>query len=161
MTAATMTRFDLRAAVLAAAAVEGGVTVAEIAEKVFASMTADEINDVVRQAISETAADILRHERRASMTTPSFGRSPKQDAIRTQWQRMLVQRLHIGDGVWKVIGDCTAADLDYAASARYKLATEVTKNANQLQEMAASLRAAGVTTVKELPVGSVDLSGVK
>lgn len=66
---------------------------------------------------------------------------------------MLNDRINIGPDLsdWKFLGDCTAADLDYAAQLREDHARRNAARAGQLRKLAELLDEHQVATVGELP----------
>lgn len=81
--------------------------------------------------------------------------SRKVAGIRDSWRRMLQDRISVGadSSDWKFLRDCTALDLDYAATLREDHARRNAARAKQLRELAELLTAHGVATVGQLPEG--------
>lgn len=150
--------FDLRAAVLAAADVDGDITVPEVAGKVLANMSAADLESIADAAIRELAAGILNSSRKILAAQPY--RSAKGDAIRAQWAQALGAHLHITDGVWKRLADCTPDDLELAAAARFVLADQTRAAGARLQALAGEARTLGAATLGALAAGAVDLRGL-
>jgi hypothetical protein len=79
--------------------------------------------------------------------------SHKVAGIRNAWRRMLQDRIAVGSdlGAWKFLRDCTAVDLDYAASIREDHARQNAARARQLRQLAELLVTHNAATVSALP----------
>jgi hypothetical protein len=79
--------------------------------------------------------------------------SHKVASIREAWRRVLHDRISVGPepDAWKFLGDCTVADLSYAAALREEHARRTAARAAQYRRLAALLTEHGVTTVGQLP----------
>lgn len=102
----------------------------------------------VRQVISETRTS-SRPSNSPIRSTPST--SWKGNAIRDGWQRQLDSRLHVGESEWKLLRDCTHADLLAVAAERQEKAEQNAAWARTYRAYAAAVDAAGVATFGELP----------
>lgn len=49
---------------------------------------------------------------------------PKPEPASKGWARFIESKLHVGEDVWKVVGECTCDDLEFAAQERRLLAAE-------------------------------------
>lgn len=83
-------------------------------------------------------------------------RSAKVQGIRDAW---LQDRVHVGSGTWKHLGDCTYQDLMHAALERRRMARLSNEAADRFEALAGILRGRGVGTVAELPI--TDLLGLR
>lgn len=84
--------------------------------------------------------------------TPTARPSSKVAGIRDAWSRRLRERVSVGPEQWKFLGDCTAADLDYAAELRDQLARANAARASEYRDLAARLRSTQdpTATVRDL-----------
>jgi hypothetical protein len=126
--------------------------------------------DQVEAALSECLPDVVREEIRCSRnratnaapmgerpgSAPS-GRSAKVAGIREMWQAKLRERLHVGPSPsdWRLLGDCTAEHLDFAAAERREQAARCEARAEEYGALAGALRAAGVKRVRDLPAATL------
>lgn len=114
-----------------------------------------------REALEQALPVVVQHvvSRRQPIAVPeqrapsAASRSRKVASIRETWRRMLRDRIAVGPAVsdWKFLGDCTAADLAYAAAIREEHARRNAARAHQLRDLADLLTEHGVSTVSELP----------
>lgn len=153
----TSSDFNLRATVcdvLAATdeadpGVIAGMVTAQIGQEQRDAALTQAMRLFVRQMISETRAanrpaNVLPISRRTN-------RSAKVTAIRDGWQRRLRDRVHVGETEWKMLGDCTYADLVFVASERQKMADRNQARAREYRAMADAVADAGVETFRDLP----------
>lgn len=77
--------------------------------------------------------------------------SAKVAAIREMGAAKLRELMHVGEGEWRRLGDCSFADLMFAAAERHELASRNTARAVWFEELAEAVRAAGVERVRDLP----------
>jgi len=108
------------------------------------------------QALRMVVPDLLRLERNtaiAAMRRPPSTRqsvSANVAAIRSvKWENIFRSKICTGTG-WKLVGDCTADDLDFCAVARRKDAALVVAQAEFYEDLALRMRKAGVETAREL-----------
>lgn len=108
---------------------------------------------VSRDRHSTTSLTSQRNRDTQAETAGGGTTSRKVAGIRDAWRRMLRDRIAVGaaPGEWKFLADCTAVDLDYAATIREENARQNTARAAQLRELAALLTEHGVNTVAQLP----------
>lgn len=132
-----------------------------IADKIAANLSASNVMLALRTTLRAYVREVMRSERnkttgasqndcethgvRAGAGEPS-GRSWKVDAIRTNWASRLRDRIHVGGTEWKLLGDCTFADLCEAAEERKIQADKNMAQAAEYRHMADAIITAGVTT---------------
>lgn len=151
-----VTPYDLRAAVASVLDTSDLTTPGDIALKVAENMPDEEIRGVLTEILPSYVRDMIAQRRIANpylsgREARNAARSPKVAAIRDNWRAALRDRVHIGDGTWKMFGDCTYGDLIAAAEERRTLARANAVKAQRYQELAELLAARGVTTVADLP----------
>jgi hypothetical protein len=78
-------------------------------------------------------------------------RSAKVAAVRGYWQSQLRQRIHIGRGEWRMLGDCTFTDLMYAAQERRQHAERNLAAAEEFERYAQAVQAHRVERLRDLP----------
>lgn len=146
----------------------------DLAEVVFAEIKDDPalLRDAVRAILPGYCADVLREERRqfpprpigdpapppdVPLPTPIRGRRPtskKMDRISVAenawWNRMMSHMYNTETG-WTAFGDCTQADLAYAAKERRSNAAANLVEAERLERLAAALVEYSRCRVSELP----------
>lgn len=149
-----MTDFDLRKLVR---------EVCENSEVADPAQLAKEVNQRIkrqeRDAALEAALPLFVRVELGQMrmsthrVRPGPQSSRKVAGIRETWRRMLRDRINVGPDVsdWKFLADCTATDLDYAASIREENARRNAARAEQYRQLAELLEEHGVATVGELP----------
>jgi hypothetical protein len=118
-----MTDFDLRALVRSVIDETDLPSPRDIAAK-DAEMVPDEhLRAALALALVSLAHDEVTRTRMANVA--SAAPSAKVAAIRAAaetWRRALHDRVHVGAGDWKLLADCTADDLAFAAEERREMA---------------------------------------
>lgn len=116
-----------------------------IARRLLAKVPMEERDRIVLHGLAERVSLRLRMER----SSGSFGEAAAPaPAGQSRWARF-GNRVHV-DGEWKMLGDCTAEDVDWLADARAVESAKLAAVADQFRELAARMRAAGVATVADL-----------
>ena len=91
------------------------------------------VREYFRNAVRGAVLEVLRSDRNADLIeSTSSGRpvrripnrSSKVDGIRSAWQNFLADRVLGADG-YKLVGDCTLADVDFIIKARESLIADV------------------------------------
>lgn len=140
----------------------------EIADKVFPAIPANEIPTLARRLLSGYVREYLQARRAsnpvlggaretpdgASTTAPRP--SAKLAARRAGWPGWMLDRVHIGHGTWRRLGECTRDDLLFAAGERDTMAASNSAKAERFRTLAAKLEAHGAATVSALPPGILD-----
>lgn len=159
------TIFHLRSLVRNVATASDSADPDVVAQEVLAEISAAEMKSALEQAMPIVVQAVLSRSRGpilvpgaaqgASVTHSRSGTVEYQTRnvrrIREAWQRQLKERLRVGPRDYKFFGDCTADDLDAAATLREAHARATQENAARLREIAALLGTHNVTTVRELP----------
>lgn len=122
-----------------------------IADRVFQKLHPEDYADIVRQLLRSYVRGVLNETRRAPAPAQAspFRPSRKVSGIREAWQAHLGDRIHVG-GDWKLLMNCTAADLKVAAEERRRLAAENVASARQYEELADALELHRAGTVLDL-----------
>lgn len=91
---------------------------------------------------------------------PLPARSAKGDAIRAwaaeQRNRRLAEQLHVGNGDWKLLADCTAENLRFVASERMEMARRCEVLASGYDALADALDELDLKTVRDLPDATIE-----
>lgn len=153
-----MTEFNLRQVVRdvlresdeADPGVIAGQVIARIPKSAYGAALSQAMRLFVRQVVSETrTSNAPPSNVRPIRPTPS--KSWKGQGIRDNWQRRLKDRVHVGRSEWKLLGQCTYADLMAAASERQELADRNRAWARQYRAYASAVEEAEVETFADLP----------
>lgn len=131
-----------------------------IADDVFRRIPARNRDTALRQALRQFVRQVLTEDRMRThiSSTPGVGVSSKVQGIREHWQRALRDRLNVDDGVWKFLGECTRADLMFAADQRREQASRNRAKAAQYDALRALMEKHGVDRVADLPADVLMLS---
>lgn len=147
--------FDLRALVRE---VVKNATVADpafIVKEVNAKIALPDRDTALEEALRPYVLTFLSQMRMSNRaaTRAVSGRSGKVAGIREAWRRILRDVITVGpgDGDWKFLSDCTADDLDFAASLREEHARRNQAIADQYRHLAELLPEHDVPTVGALP----------
>ena len=153
-----MTEFNLRTIVRATLSETSDADPGVVAEQVLAAIPRARTRDALEQTLRLFVRQIISEQRVSSRpSTPSNVRtipttSAKVAAVRDGWQKRLRDRVHVGDGAWKFLGECTYADLLSAAAERRDLAERNAAWARQYDSWARLLTEHDVETFAELPL---------
>lgn len=107
-------------------------------------------------ALESYVADRVRLSRNTTLNSKQ-GRSAKQEQRREWWAQMLVEKVHIGSGVWKPLGQCGVDDLDFCIAEREQQISKLSSQIQKYQMIRDAVVSHGVDTVADLPAGSVQL----
>jgi hypothetical protein len=154
---------DLNAAVADVLDSTDLVTPEEIAHKVVGDIPDEDLRAVLTLVLPGYVRGVI-YRRRAHNPyltgSPPPARSAKVAAIRDTWsQPALRDRVHVGDGEWKLLGHCTYRDLMCAAMERRRLAQANLAKADHFEALANLLTARDVTHVADLPADDLDQWG--
>lgn len=124
----------------------------EIAREVAAATSEEELREFYATSLIGTVRSVIReHRNRAITNALSSARSAKLSQRRDWWAEMCAARIHVGASKWMQLGDCTAAELQFAASERRTDAERELKRAEAYDQLRSLLRSHRVKTVSELP----------
>jgi hypothetical protein len=128
-----------------------------IATEVAHRIPEDRKEQIFRDAL-RTHVHSLMNRARSTATgklPPLPNRSAKGDAIRAwaveQRNKRLTEQIHVGAGEWKLLADCTADNLRFAAHERITRAHFLIGKADAFDTLANVLDEMGAKTVRELP----------
>jgi hypothetical protein len=100
-----------------------------------------------------------RMRREPTGDDPQPGRSAKGQFVRSMKLNavasILASRYHVGDGNWKVLGDCGEEELAFMAAERKQDAERTLARAARFEKLRKSLRKHRVALVRELPEEAV------
>lgn len=150
-----MTAFNLRSIVRETLADTSDADPGVVAEQVLAAIPKARTRDALEQTLRLFVRQIISEQRVSSppsnvRTIPTT--SAKVAAVRDGWQKRLRDRVHVGDGAWKFLGECTYDDLLSAAAERRDLAERNAAWARQFDSWARLLTEHDVETFAELPL---------
>lgn len=122
-----------------------------------AELVPDELlRDYLASVLERVVADVLRANRNAALNSKQ-GRSPKVEQRRSWWQRILRERVHVGDSVWKPLGECGVSDFDFCISEREDQIGALQEQIAKYRAIRDAMIAHGVETAADLPEGAVEL----
>lgn len=114
------------------------------------------LRDYLASVLERVVADVLRANRNAALNSKQ-GRSPKVEQRRSWWQRILRERVHVGDSVWKPLGECGIADFDFCIAEREDQIGALQEQITKYRTIRDAMIAHGVETAADLPEGAVEL----
>lgn len=90
------------------------------------------------------------HEHAGSGKKPLGKARTRATLVRDWWSEFKATRVHVGDSVWKTLGDCTFEDLRVLHDERASHAESVLQEAQRFDALSKLVEDAGVSTVGEL-----------
>lgn len=113
-----------------------------IARRLLAKVPMEERDAIVLHGLAERVSLAVRVQRSSGSVAeaPRAGRS---------WRQRYVERVSVA-GEWKMLGDCTAEDVDWLAESRAVESVKLAAVAERFRSLAARMRAAGAATVADL-----------
>jgi len=118
-----------------------------LAREVLASVAAEPVLPVA----AEPVPPISQSRRRAgkpSAASPKVAALRKYGAVYRQW-------LHVGDGLRRMLGDCSADEILYAIKTRERIAADNLAVAGRLREVHTLMLQRGARHVRDLPESEV------
>ena len=123
-----------------------------IAEQVATSTPEQHLRAAFESLLVEHVRSILGQQRNKALSAATRqGASAKLRGRRDWWASVLESRLYVGAGNWRMLGDCTATDLQFAAKQRREDAEREMGRARTYDTLRSALRVHRVATVAELP----------
>lgn len=123
----------------------------EIAEKMLAGMSGDEMSAALRATLPGYVRDVIGSQQRQAMRRAFRpNRSAKVQGIRDWWAEMLASSVYV-NGEWKSFGDCTRSDVGWLAEQRRAEAARNLAQAAVYDEVDALMAEHGVETLSGLP----------
>ena len=151
-------KFDLRKLIIEVAEQSDTANPNALAAEVLSTVPREQRMEALSQALPFAVREIVVRQRTPTNELGSGyrGRMPqpsrKVTNIRNNWQKILHERHKVGpNGTWKLLGDCTADELDWAAELRDRMALQNALKAEQFRKFAKLLRENQVATLRELP----------
>lgn len=128
----------------------------KLARLVAERTDADDMFEFYVTALERVVGDRIRVSRNATLNSNS-GRSPKVEQRRAWWQRVLAERVHVGESKYKPIGDCTVENLLFCINERRDQIGALEGQIAKFEAIVAAMQSHGVATAGELPNGAVEL----
>lgn len=148
--------FGLREAVSHILATTSLTSPHDVASKVAETVPPDELVAVLTEAMEPYVREIMQFERMNNpVIRPAQRRHSRADNARDWWDKALRDRVHVGHGQYKTLGDCLHDDLLYAAQERHKKAEQNIAVARRFEYLAALLDEYKVARVADLPPEAV------
>ena len=123
----------------------------EIAEKMLAGMSGDDMAAALRATLPGYVRDVIgSQQRQAVRQVFRPNRSAKVQGIRDWWAEMLASSVYV-DGVWKSFGDCSRTDVGWLADQRRVEAEKNLAQAAVYDEVNALMVEHGAETLADLP----------
>lgn len=158
LTSVPATDFNLRTLVRSVLEASRSADLGHLADTAFSRIDPADHAEALRQAMRGFVRQVIGEQRAdlpagppAHVAPSVAATSAKVTAIRDHWQRALRDRLNVGEGSWKFLGDCTADDLLFAAEQRREHAARNRRRAAQLDALRQQLDDHDVATVGDLP----------
>lgn len=133
----------------------------ELAQFVAKSAPARELRNLFAEAIIDDCRHHLMTQRNRTLNGDDSNivrrsnRSPRLERQTNWWADFCAASLHVGDGVRKVLGDCTLVDLKAASEERRANIRGLQKNIDKYDHLSSMLVSYNVTHVRELPPDAV------
>lgn len=127
----------------------------EIAEAIFRATPKGSIAGAYRALLRDVAREEIRFGRMADEPAARKpNNSSKVAAIRAGHEAFFAQRVY-ANGDWKLLGDCTVADVLDLAAQRREIAAKNLATAEKYEALAERMAHARATTVRELGAKAV------
>lgn len=140
----------------------------EIAAIVADRTPEDEVRGFYAKMLVQEVRGFLSAERRnvfsQAKDEPTVGKSgmkalsgarTRATVARDWWAEFTATKVHVGDQVWKELGDCNSADCRALYEERMAHAERVTKEAQPFGQLSKMLDAIGVESIRELDAAKV------
>lgn len=130
--------------------VDGDVTPYNLAEQLLSEIDGD--HDLLVTALVDCVRHTIGHQR-TGKGRPVKGTSRWERAADDL--RVYRERISLGAGSYRELGDCSAEDLHQAAEMRFRHARSVEQHGERLGRLAHLLEKRGAEVVREVPVALV------
>jgi hypothetical protein len=150
-----MSEFHLRGLVRDTLATSTSPDPGVIAEAVLAVIPDDQLRSALHQTLRAFVRNVISDVRTAPShptRPPVAARSAKGMAAREAWHQRLNDPVHVGDGVWHFLRDCSFDDLMSASRERRELAARNEAWADVYEQWANLLASHKVACFGDLPV---------
>lgn len=126
-----------------------------VADRVSGDLTDGEVRPALAETMRALVRDVIREDRRLAdaateQPTPGQGRS-RARAVAEAWRAHLRDRVFVGDGVWRLLGDCSPEDVAFLVSDRRRQAAELVAKAARYEGLRAAMVEHAVARVADLP----------
>lgn len=151
---------DIRDIIRAAAEEQG----AEIDLDVLATAVAERtpknrLMEFYTYALRQLVADVIRADRQMNLDNamkdraapPPSNRSPKLKDRRDWWAEMLASHVHLGNSLYKALGDCTIDDLEFCVDERELNIRRIQGQVQNYRQLIQLMVKHGARTVAGLP----------
>lgn len=128
----------------------------DVARFVAKRTSEDDLLNFYTTAITPMVMNQIRMSRNATLNSKK-GRSANVEDIRNWWQRLMKERVHIGDSKYVDFGDCTIENLEFCISERAEQIAALNTQIGKYQVFIDAMVAHGVERVADLPEGAVQL----
>jgi len=128
----------------------------KIARLVAEATDTDDVFEFYVIALERLVSDRIRVDRNAALNNKS-GRSPKREERASWWARVLKERVYVGDGRYKTLGDCTDEDLSFCIEERHDQIGRLYGQIAKFEAIRSAMRERGAGVVADLPEGAVEL----
>ena len=128
----------------------------KLAQMVAERTELDDLRQFYAIALEPLIADRIRIDRNATLNSKQ-GRSAKLQQRRSWWQRVLLQRVHVGDSKWKPLGECGVDELEFCIGERREQVGALLGQIAKYEIIRDALIAHKVDKVADLPEGAVEL----
>ncbi|PKQ59769.1 hypothetical protein B5566_02700 [Mycobacterium sp. MHSD3] len=136
----------------------------EIAQAAADAMNEVEAKKFLAEMLVATVSECIRNVRNSALNEvcgkgdgAPQPRSPKLDARKQMWNRLLEAKVRVGENRYKPMADCTVRDLQFCISDRKLLIGRVTNQIANYELLVDAMRKHRASTVGALPPGSVAL----
>lgn len=143
---------ELRPLIRAVAAdMPDDATPRDIADKVAASVPECDVRRFFAESVVELVRDTINFGRQKSLSNVVQNNgSAKLAQRRDWWTQMLAERVHIGDGTWKVLAQCTTADLGLCIAERQGQIAAINGQIANFETLIAAMKKHRVKAVADL-----------
>lgn len=150
-----MSELDLRARIRAILDDTGEADPGVVADKVIGDLSSRELRPALAQTMRALVREVMRAERlttpqAAENVSPGQGRS-RARAVAEAWRAHLRDRVFVGDGTWRLLGDCSPQDVLFLVADRRQKAAELAEAAQRYQRLHDAMDRHGAGRVADLP----------
>lgn len=125
----------------------------DVLARIPANATAATLRLIIRDCLVAIAPSMPSTVNR---TTPASATGAPKKAAGLTELRLLRERIAVGDGAWKFIGDSTPDEIDIAAEWRETLAASNAVAAKRLRRIAEVARQCGADVIRDVPAADLE-----
>jgi hypothetical protein len=125
----------------------------ELAQYVAKSAPPRQLRDLFAEAIVDDCRQHLMGRRNDALNRPirRTNHSTRLAHQRDWWADILAQGVHVGDGSWKTLGDCTLPDLKFLINQSMTNIARIQVHIDQYELLASMMRSRKASHVRDLP----------